>query len=865
MSIYPANCERCGLCRECKSYKIAPAMSTGVALGKPVDVLFIGDSPGPQEDEVGVLLTGEAGLYLKDFLDCFEEHVTWAFTNIVRCHPRWRAPEPHEIAACEEFLNETISLLEPKVIVLLGVHALKAVWKNGPDTIARARVAPVKLGNAWVLTTYHPSNHVKGQRNLDNEYARVFHMVGRIVDGAFEDEHPDIRFVQSKAELSQVYEQVIASPEVCFDVETDTDDDEPRKATIWMPGSSMICMAIGTDPEQPVWVMPAWMVTKDLVRLLRGKHIVGQNIKYDIQAIAWWYDRGIWDWISGITDTMLWHASRDQGKAGNGLTELAVQYLGVPDWKKPVWDMVDAKQEEFSLLKRKETATLKHIPYGVAAEMCAKDVYYTMRLAQLFRETLPPGEIYGRLLLPALSTVGRMELRGLGASPRMRDLLHKTYMKRIGELQAALRATEPVRRIEARLSVPAEANVHVTPTGKTITRKTKGKQVEFNCRSDIHLEHLLRETGWEVTEKTKKSTYELDGEILPQSRKDKKTIAGLVKLEEELNDRIWAMVQAQRDHLYAISKFIIPYGQHIAIDNRIHARFNICKVETSGRATGADATGGGTDTGRLAVLDPALHNIKKDPTIRLMFGPRRGNLALEFDYGQIEPRMMAWLSGCQTLIDACSEGDIYKSMSALLKRKHMGQVTRGERTMMKVGVLAALLYGQSVANFSRQQGVPEHEAQEFFDSCRRRFPEVVEFQRDVIRRARNGETLVTVWGRKTSIEYRNESTEDGRKWNAHADIKAVNFLIQSPASDNTLYKAIEAEKVWKNGEFELVMLIHDAHVGETPREIVFDVLPAHKRLMEDMSTLPFHCPVPFPVEAKWGKSFSSAHMVEWAV
>src|SRR5205814_10663768 len=96
------------------------------AVGNPdADLLFIGEAPGFHEDKQGEPFVGAAGQLLTQMLGGIglrREDVYIA--NVLRCRPPGnRDPLPDEIESCTPWLIETISIVQPVVVVTLGKFA----------------------------------------------------------------------------------------------------------------------------------------------------------------------------------------------------------------------------------------------------------------------------------------------------------------------------------------------------------------------------------------------------------------------------------------------------------------------------------------------------------------------------------------------------------------------------------------------------------------------------------------------------------------------------------------------------------------------------------------------------------------------
>lgn len=83
-------------------------------------------------------------------------------TNVVRCRPPGnRAPTPTEIAACAEWLDHELALVDPWLIIPAGRLALQAVgvrWLGrDPGPIRALHAQPLHAGTTTILPLIHPS------------------------------------------------------------------------------------------------------------------------------------------------------------------------------------------------------------------------------------------------------------------------------------------------------------------------------------------------------------------------------------------------------------------------------------------------------------------------------------------------------------------------------------------------------------------------------------------------------------------------------------------------------------------------------------------------------------------------------------
>ena len=146
-----AECRLCGLCRNIRNK--VPGQGD-----RESPLMLIGEGPGRDEDEQGLAFVGAAGQLLTRMLEAIQLPRDRVYIcNVVKCRPpQNRIPTPEEADACRIHLRNQTWLIRPKVIVLLGATAAKAVL--GPETrITKVRGQWFERKGVWILPTYHPS------------------------------------------------------------------------------------------------------------------------------------------------------------------------------------------------------------------------------------------------------------------------------------------------------------------------------------------------------------------------------------------------------------------------------------------------------------------------------------------------------------------------------------------------------------------------------------------------------------------------------------------------------------------------------------------------------------------------------------
>ncbi|MBP0001801.1 MAG: uracil-DNA glycosylase [Cyanobacteria bacterium SID2] len=145
-------CQRCGL----------GATRTHAVVGKgnpKAPIVLIGEGPGQNEDEQGLPFVGRSGELLDKILASVnlttEEDVY--ICNVVKCRPPGnRNPNPDEIEACKPYLLEQIRLVDPKMILLTGAVAVKALL-NEKRGITKIRGQWFEWENRRCMPIFHPA------------------------------------------------------------------------------------------------------------------------------------------------------------------------------------------------------------------------------------------------------------------------------------------------------------------------------------------------------------------------------------------------------------------------------------------------------------------------------------------------------------------------------------------------------------------------------------------------------------------------------------------------------------------------------------------------------------------------------------
>lgn len=291
-----------------------------------------------------------------------------------------------------------------------------------------------------------------------------------------------------------------------------------------------------------------------------------------------------------------------------------------------------------------------------------------------------------------------------------------------------------------------------------------------------------------------------------------------------------------------LSTFIVPLQHWPGPDGRIHASLNI-----------------NTETGRLSSRRPNLQNqpaLEKDRyKVRKAFISEEGNRLIVADYGQLELRLLAHITGCQSMIDSFKAGGDFHSRTALTMFDHVKQaVEKGEVLLERdesnpdlkdVPLLKevfsverrkaktlnfSIAYGKTVKGLSRDWNVTEKEASETLGLWYKERQEVRAWQYRCMAFLKKKGYVETLFGRRRHLP----EIEDRRKM-AHAQRAAINAPLQGSAADLVMAAMI---KLHDNPTLQvlgwrIVLQIHDEIVLEGPEESADSALTIVKSIMKN--------------------------------
>ena len=263
-------------------------------------------------------------------------------------------------------------------------------------------------------------------------------------------------------------------------------------------------------------------------------------------------------------------------------------------------------------------------------------------------------------------------------------------------------------------------------------------------------------------------------------------------------------------------------------------------------------------TGRLSSSDPNLQNIPirtaEGRRIRQAFVAPDGHRLLAADYSQIELRIMAHLSGDESLLQAFADDqDIHRATAAEVFSIAPDEVSDDQRRSAKA-INFGLIYGMSAFGLARQLKIRRSEAQDYVDLYFDRYPGVKAYMHNTRQLARDQGYVETVFGRRLYLPEINARNSQRRQY---AERSAINAPMQGTAADIIKLAMIQVDD-WIQREatdIRLLMQVHDELVLEVPESRVAAAGERVRELMTAAATLK----VPLKVDLGSGENWDQAH------
>jgi DNA polymerase-1 len=352
---------------------------------------------------------------------------------------------------------------------------------------------------------------------------------------------------------------------------------------------------------------------------------------------------------------------------------------------------------------------------------------------------------------------------------------------------------------------------------------------EFNLGSPKQIGQIFFEKlELPVVKKTPSGAPSTDEEVLQKLAEDyplPKILLehrGLSKLKSTYTDKLPRMVNAQTGRVHT------NYAQAVAV------------------------------TGRLASNDPNLQNIPvrtgEGRRIREAFIAPPGHKLVSADYSQIELRIMAHISGDESLLRAFSQGeDIHRATAAEIFSVTPLEVSNDQRRVAKV-INFGLIYGMSAFGLASNLGITRDAAKMYIDRYFARYPGVARYMDETRLSAKAKGYVETVFGRRLWLPEINGGNGPRRQG---AERAAINAPMQGTAADLIKLSMIAVQNWIEDSKIgtRMIMQVHDELILEVPDAELSEVRKRLPELMCGVADLK----VPLVAEVGAGLNWEEAH------
>lgn len=755
-------------CEKCSLYNSVFVPPEGDLLN--AKLVIIGEAPGEEEVRQGRPFVGKSGKLLRSVLEELGVEMNEVYiTNVVKCRPPGnRTPTEFEVKFCSElFLKRELENVRNGCVVLaLGSVAKGFLRIGGSMNDARGRVRELKKG-VKAIVSWHPAYRgLFVRKNLlmtpYEEFVGDIKKAWEIAVGK-EDVKVDYKVVQNVDDVIELAKECFGR-KVAIDFET-------TSLNIFDKDFSVVCFGVCSESGK-VFIIDERKFDKIrfvLSEILESSQLVFYNALFDLTILKKYYS---FDFVQNVDDVMLMAYLLDGGVSKEfSLKKYASDFLG--------WIDYSLSSEEWKNVSKISEERL----YGY----CAKDVYATMQLCELFLKKLKNSvqliewsdlfgdsvrglyDVYKEIMIPAVNFFSDVQCSGLHV-----DL---DYLLKLKE-----ELTSKMKQMEMELK----------------------KEVGFdlNVNSPQQVLRALRMRGIDV-----KSTSK---EVLERYKDDR-------------------FVSLLLDYRLAM-KFLRTYVDGLveisvsSVDGRVHGRFSLV----------------GTATGRVSCSEPNLMNIptRFGNVIENAFVSRFGSdgVILKVDFSQHELRVAALYSRDENMIRAFRNGvDLHTEVAKRiygLKDEDIG--TEKEKILRRLakGFNFGVIYGRSPASIAQELGISEAEAVAKLREYFMLFSGLYKWLKGV-------EVFVDRYGYVRSMFGRvrflhkdivklDEEVDSGFVYRA-----GVNTPIQSAASDIALKVCcLVNEEMKRMGlQSKIVNFIHDAFLVDClkeemniVKEIVFEIV-----------------------------------------
>lgn len=615
----------------------------------------------------------------------------------------------------------------------------------------------------------------------------------------------EVETIRTPERLKEYMDHCKQSGEYVLDVETtglDIYNDILVGICLYTPGETSVYVPFNHTDLQNVRVadqMSEEQVRDIMIPYLQDQELrcINHNIKFDNKKLAW-------DWKQIIVN-IYW----DTQIAGNVLNE------NEPHKLKPMYNkyILHGKGSGEDYKDLFDGIPFNYVPIDIATVYGANDGFKTYALykfqSQYLREDHPREDfrkmyyVFREVEMPLIPLCTDMEMRGVEIREDFAKELSEDFNKELVE-------------VEAKCDAYVEQFKQYILDHNNLMRLTKG-----TCKINYSSPQQVAALFYDIFKLKSVSRKE------PRGTGDKiiQKFLSTAKKKDTKKSREFAEFLENYQRFKEIKKLLGTYVDKIpqVKEPKINA------VYTTYNQYGAK-------TGRFSSSDTVskinLQNIpSKEKRIRKIFKARDGYKLVGGDFSQIEPRVLAFLSGDESMINAYKEGkDLYAIMGSQVYQLPYedcrefypdGTVNaegKHRRTTMK-SVLLGIMYERGATAIGEQFNKSAEWAQQLIDNFYKSFPKINQYRLKIENMAETYGYVTTITGRKRRLpDMQLEDKDDYRYQEAHR--QSLNSVIQGSSADIMKLSmiAIYNDPRYKELDCHMIITVHDELIMEVPEE-----------------------------------------------
>lgn len=738
------NCIVCGASnsKACTSPMLKPV------IGKDdIKYIVVGSDISTAEDTKGKMFDTSTGRKIKHILKKGNIDIdNVIFTSAVRCKD---AKLPQELELCGEIVRDLIEEYQPQGVVCLGEQAIRAVFPKAckaASSITRVRGSKIpyftKTGNIVnCAVTFSPqyvamTNHEEIESLWHNDICSITDTIDVKVDLT-----PKIVICKTLPQLKAFAKRLADETIVAWDFETTSLKPYEKTGITAELFSVAFAFDDGTTYVIPLLNYYPTNIQRAVMHTLfeffydgdENQTRIGHNTKFDLL----WGLLKTWIKIRGNEGDGNIKGILEREKLGKYEDTSLLCWMndgrvGMSGLKLAAWRYFGV--DDWSV----DVKDVRTLPLYDVLKYNAMDAFYTLRLYQHLEPQLCTTDettsLYRDILLPAMKQFMKIEMKGITIDNNKRMEFYNLYKEKIGEILKRVRKD----------------------TGKPSLNPNSSKQLQ---------DYFINDCKYTLNRKTK-TGYSTDTESM-------KYVA------ETYNDGVAKQILEYRAITKLQSTYIEGMSKHIYNDGRIHGGYNLTA----------------TITGRTSSSEPNMQNFPKHKAkeIREIVKAPKGYKICSFDYGQIEARLFAVITGDKNYCRDLEQGyDIHTETALWLYRDELGlteEQAKEKRSSVKAAVFA-IFYGAGIHNIAESLKIENQLAKKLKRMILERYPEVRKWQDEITTKGEEYGYIKSLFGRirRAPIRY----------------TELLNFTTQSTASDMTL-----SAMNLLGRRFNIIMMIHD--------------------------------------------------------